>query len=712
MASIQYVVSATDAASAVFAKIGLSADGLDRQLEELGKRIADPEVTLDDSKFTLGMIRAAQRLDKLSARVADPKVTVDTGQAQVEILRINAMLDRLDAKRVSVTVGAARLGLLGRAGQALGSWGALGQLFGLGTSAAGAGAPAAGAGGTTGLAAVGRLAATPGGAAGAAVLAPSAVALIDAVLGQGLGTGVAGAGAGLVAAFNPAVLAPGLRNIKTTLSSVAQSIGPSLGMMLAQFGKFVQGFAPELAKLFSSSLPFMKQFFTLMEIGARTILPAVTLVLKQMVASGALKAMTQGLVFLIQAIASLIVHIGPGLKAGALAFRAIMIGLRDAVYIFADAWGFLGKVAGKEYSFLRSAWDDFRHWFASSFDAWRHQWAALWFQAWDTAVKIWHNIVSSASAAWDLLVKAAKTGIVTVISLFTGLPDRVLRALWGLGHSLYAFGHAAFTELLNGLKSVGGSIISWAGSFIKSLPGKFLHWLGMSPPHPGSAFYDLGANMMHHLEAGMKSRAQNIGIGAITGALRGGTGVQRWAPEVLQALRMLGQPSGDLGVVLAQMQTESGGNPVVVNKWDSNWAAGTPSVGLMQVIGPTFDAYAGPFRSVGPFEYGTSVNPLANIYAGLNYAIHRYGPAWTRVLGQGHGYDQGGWLPPGVTLAVNRTGVPERVLPPGAATGNTYITVQVGHGTHPVAAAQEIVKLLNAGAKSGVKLRTSILGPG
>jgi hypothetical protein len=29
-----------------------------------------------------------------------------------------------------------------------------------------------------------------------------------------------------------------------------------------------------------------------------------------------------------------------------------------------------------------------------------------------------------------------------------------------------------------------------------------------------------------------------------------------------------------------------------------------------------------------------------------------------------------------------------------------------------VAAAQEIVKLLNQGARNGVKLRTSILGPG
>jgi len=113
MASIQYVVSATDAASAVFAKIGASADGLDKQLEDLGKRVADPEVRLDDAKFTLGMIRAAERLDKLSAKVADPKVQVDTAAAQKEILRINAMLDRLGSKTVNVTVDVNRRGFAG-----------------------------------------------------------------------------------------------------------------------------------------------------------------------------------------------------------------------------------------------------------------------------------------------------------------------------------------------------------------------------------------------------------------------------------------------------------------------------------------------------------------------------------------------------------------------------------------------------------------------
>jgi hypothetical protein len=63
----------------------------------------------------------------------------------------------------------------------------------------------------------------------------------------------------------------------------------------------------------------------------------------------------------------------------------------------------------------------------------------------------------------------------------------------------------------------------------------------------------------------------------------------------------------------------------------------------MQVIAGTFDAYAGPYRNTGPFEYGVSTNPEANIYAGTNYAIHRYGnPGFLSVLGHGHGYAGGG----------------------------------------------------------------------
>lgn len=56
-----------------------------------------------------------------------------------------------------------------------------------------------------------------------------------------------------------------------------------------------------------------------------------------------------------------------------------------------------------------------------------------------------------------------------------------------------------------------------------------------------------------------------------------------------------GPVQGDRATVA---QYESGFNPTVVNNWDSNAAAGTPSAGLMQFIQPTFAAYQWPgFRT-------------------------------------------------------------------------------------------------------------------
>ena len=63
---------------------------------------------------------------------------------------------------------------------------------------------------------------------------------------------------------------------------------------------------------------------------------------------------------------------------------------------------------------------------------------------------------------------------------------------------------------------------------------------------------------------------------------------------------------------------ESGGDPDATNGWDSNAAKGTPSVGLMQTIGPTFAAHELP-------GHGDIHDPIDNIIAGVRYAITRYG---------------------------------------------------------------------------------------
>jgi len=119
---------------------------------------------------------------------------------------------------------------------------------------------------------------------------------------------------------------------------------------------------------------------------------------------------------------------------------------------------------------------------------------------------------------------------------------------------------------------------------------------------------------------------------------------------------MLGQSASNLGAVLRLINKESGGNPRAINLTDSNAAAGHPSMGLIQTIIGTFNAHAGPFRGRGPYD------PLANIYAGLSYAISRYGSiAAVDPLRHAGGYDTGGMLPPG-GIGKNYGKRPERVL--------------------------------------------------
>lgn len=134
-----------------------------------------------------------------------------------------------------------------------------------------------------------------------------------------------------------------------------------------------------------------------------------------------------------------------------------------------------------------------------------------------------------------------------------------------------------------------------------------------------------------------------------------GSGVTRWTPQVLQSLAALGQPASWLQTVLRRMNQESGGNPNAINNTDSNAQAGHPSQGLMQTIPGTFNAYRNPAWSTNILD------PLNNIYAGENYAIHRYGSL--AGMDRPGGYDNGGWLMPG-QLGLNTTSRPEPVISP------------------------------------------------
>ncbi len=93
-----------------------------------------------------------------------------------------------------------------------------------------------------------------------------------------------------------------------------------------------------------------------------------------------------------------------------------------------------------------------------------------------------------------------------------------------------------------------------------------------------------------------------------------------WIRHAMDVLRASGVPDSKMNpqAIATIIQHESGGNPNAQNNWDINAKNGTPSIGLMQTIQPTFDSYKLP-------GHDNIRNPVDNIIAGVRYAISRYG---------------------------------------------------------------------------------------
>jgi phage-related protein len=226
-------------------------------------------------------------------------------------------------------------------------------------------------------------------------------------------------------------------------------------------------------------------------------------------------------------------------------------------------------------------------------------------------------------------------------------------------------------DIVGGLKSIGGkigSVIGTAASFLKdpggaldSLMGKLLQPLQAIK---NSAWGKLAIALPRAMFKGLQDLVSLGGSssGPIGGSIPNG---QRLA-VINQALAAAGVPPPG---VLAQWQAglntlitrESGWNPNAINRWDSNAKAGHPSQGLAQTIPGTFAAYVpASLRGRGILD------PVANVAAAIRYIVSRYGNITNVQQANANrppaGYDSGGWLQPGYTLAYNGTGRPEAVL--------------------------------------------------
>ncbi|MFE9443267.1 transglycosylase SLT domain-containing protein [Streptomyces sp. NPDC006602] len=115
-----------------------------------------------------------------------------------------------------------------------------------------------------------------------------------------------------------------------------------------------------------------------------------------------------------------------------------------------------------------------------------------------------------------------------------------------------------------------------------------------------------------------KKAAQSVAKATQASAKTYANNLDGWIRESLDIMAQKGIP-GSYDGIYRNVMRESSGNPLAINNWDSNAAAGTPSKGLLQTIDPTFQAYHVDGTSWDPY------NPVANITAACNYAAARYG---------------------------------------------------------------------------------------
>lgn len=142
-----------------------------------------------------------------------------------------------------------------------------------------------------------------------------------------------------------------------------------------------------------------------------------------------------------------------------------------------------------------------------------------------------------------------------------------------------------------------------------------------------------------------------------------GGSVERWRSYVERALKANGiEPTAfRVSKILATIKRESNGDPNAINNWDSNALAGHPSIGLMQTIGPTFEAY----KHAG---HNNIRNGYDNLLAAINYIKHRYGTsdaAFNRVAA--YGYRNGGLVANHGVYELAEENKPEYVIPTDVA---------------------------------------------
>jgi len=215
-------------------------------------------------------------------------------------------------------------------------------------------------------------------------------------------------------------------------------------------------------------------------------------------------------------------------------------------------------------------------------------------------------------------------------SYLEGLFQNIGSSLSGIGTSfLSGITGLDLSQVMGPLQEVGNHYLSDSGGSEGSISG-------------GSALNDEVAANLLNAAAGKGGTS----LGLAGGSVDPKGGAEQWRPIVRQILEQVAPQYGITNIkawedaLVKQIDTESKGNPGARNPNDSNGKGGNQSVnGLLQFLPSTFDAH-----NVTGGDY---MDPVAQIYAAIDYVISKYGmdaSGAPKQIGRGHGYKQGGQI--------------------------------------------------------------------
>ncbi|MGD7007627.1 phage tail tape measure protein [Metabacillus sp. 84] len=197
----------------------------------------------------------------------------------------------------------------------------------------------------------------------------------------------------------------------------------------------------------------------------------------------------------------------------------------------------------------------------------------------------------------------------------------------------------------------------------KKLFKKALELFGVQTPQFPGMLKNIGVGGFNKVKGSMESfltkQIENIGS-FFEGSGKVSGNVKQW---IMAAIAATGVPQSWAGPLSTIAMKESGGNPRAVNNWDINAKRGIPSKGLMQTIGPTFNAH----KKSGMNDI---FNPVHNAVAAIRYIKSRYGNVFNvpgiKSMAKGgayKGYASGGLINSDGLYRLAEGGFPEWVIP-------------------------------------------------